>query len=323
MPHIALFILSGAVKGLTVLLTFLFYVDGGRGAIVSAASPDPNASLPPTGSIYRRSTNFAINSTMSHPRQANLSLQSIVVIPARYASSRLPRKMLLRETGKSLLEHTYEAARQAKRPAAVVIATDHAEIARDVARFGGEFVMTSSDCQSGTDRVAEVARRLAQADILVNVQGDEPEISPAAIDRLVEMIESNPAAGMATLCTPIRTPEQLANPACVKVVFDASGRALYFSRSPIPFVRDPNPSQTFNTPPVFFQHLGLYAYRRDVLLEFAALPPSSLEQCEKLEQLRLLQAGGEILIDVVEHAATGIDTPADYAAFVARQRKAG
>ena len=266
---------------------------------------------------------------MSHPRQANLPLQSIVVIPARYASTRLPRKMLLRETGKSLLQHTYEAACQARRPTAVVIATDHAEIARDVSGFGGKLVMTSPDCQSGTDRVAEVARQLTQADILINVQGDEPEISPTAIDRLVEMIETNPTAGMTTLCTPIRTPEQLANPACVKVVFNASGRALYFSRSPIPFLRDAPTAEragssstpAFNQPPVFFQHLGLYAYRRDVLLEFASLPPSSLEQCEKLEQLRLLQAGGEILIDIVEHAATGIDTPADYAAFVARQRE--
>lgn len=265
---------------------------------------------------------------MSQARQANPPLESIVVIPARYASTRLPRKMLLRETGKSLLEHTYDAACQAKRPAGVVIATDHAEIAREVERFGGDFMMTSPDCQSGTDRVAEVARRLTQADVLVNVQGDEPEISPTAIDRLIEMIETNPAAGMATLSTPIRTPDQLTNPACVKVVFSAAGRALYFSRSPIPFLRDnPKPSDTpacglatFNTPPIFFQHLGLYAYRRQVLLEFATLPTSSLEQCEKLEQLRLLQAGGEILVDVVEHAASGIDTAEDYAAFVIRYR---
>ena len=263
---------------------------------------------------------------MSQARQAspltqNTPLQSIVVIPARFASTRLPRKMLLRETGKSLIEHTYEAASHARRPAGVVVATDHAEIAAEVERFGGSVVMTSADCQSGTDRVAEVAERLTQADLFVNVQGDEPEISAAAIDRLIEMMERAPTAGMATLSTPIRSQEQLANPACVKVVFDCSGRALYFSRSPIPFVRDPDPTRAFNQPPIYFQHLGLYAYRRDVLVNFASLPPSSLEQCEKLEQLRLLQAGGEILIDVVEHAATGIDTPEDYAAFVARHRK--
>jgi 3-deoxy-manno-octulosonate cytidylyltransferase (CMP-KDO synthetase) len=255
------------------------------------------------------------------PQAAGLPPQSIVVIPARFASSRLPRKMLLAETGKSLIQHTYETASRAARPAGVVIATDHLEIAQDIEQFGGEYVMTSPDCQSGTDRVAEVARKLTQADILVNVQGDEPEIAPAAIDRLVEMMESNPSAGMATLCTPIRTPEQLANPACVKVVFDSRGRALYFSRSPIPFVRDPDSSRPFNDPRIFFQHLGIYAYRREVLLDFANLPPSSLEQHEKLEQLRLLQAGGEILIDVIEHAASGIDTPEDYAAFVARQQQ--
>lgn len=253
-------------------------------------------------------------------------LQSIVVIPARFASTRLPRKMLLRDTGKSLIQHTYEAASRARRPSAVVVATDHADIAAEVESFGGSAVMTSPDCESGTDRVAEVARRLTQADLFVNVQGDEPEISADAIDRLIEMMEQSPTAGMATLCTPIRTPEQLAAAACVKVVFDSRGRALYFSRSPIPFVRDATPPATacglaapFNQPPLHFQHLGLYAYRRETLLSFATLPPSTLEQAEKLEQLRLLQAGGEILIDVIQHAATGIDTPEDYAAFVARQ----
>jgi 3-deoxy-manno-octulosonate cytidylyltransferase (CMP-KDO synthetase) len=128
---------------------------------------------------------------------------------------------------------------------------------------------------------------------------------------------------MATLATPIRREEQLSNPACVKVVCDDAGRALYFSRSQIPFIRDAACGLApFNQPPLFFQHLGLYAYRRDELLRFAALPPSSLELAEKLEQLRLLQAGGTIAVDVVEHASSGIDTPADYAAFVAR-RKAG
>jgi 3-deoxy-manno-octulosonate cytidylyltransferase (CMP-KDO synthetase) len=255
---------------------------------------------------------------------ADNSLQSVVVIPARFASTRLPRKMLLRDTGKSLIQHTYEAASRARRPSAVVVATDHADIAAEVESFGGSVVMTSPDCQSGTDRVAEVARRLTQADLFVNVQGDEPEISADAIDRLIEMMEQVPTGGMATLCTPIRTPEQLAAPACVKVVFDSRGRALYFSRSPIPFVRDADPaacglaSPVFNNPAIYFQHLGLYAYRRDVLLNFATLPTSTLEQAEKLEQLRLLQAGGEILIDVIQHAATGIDTPEDYAAFVAR-----
>ena len=257
---------------------------------------------------------------MPRPGSTSSTSRSYVVIPARYASTRLPRKMLLRETGKTLLQHTYEAACAARRPTGVLVATDHAEIAGEVERFRGDFVMTSADCASGTDRVAEVARKLPRADIVVNVQGDEPEMSPENIDRVIELLEQNPSAGMATLATPIRSPEQHANPACVKVVFDNSGRALYFSRCAIPFVREPDDSKPFNNPPLFFQHLGIYAYRREVLLEIAAMPPSTLELAEKLEQLRMLQSGGTIMVAVVEHAAAGIDTPADYAAFVARRR---
>ena len=281
---------------------------------------------------------------MTRPISGSAAQRSYVVIPARYASTRLPRKMLLRETGKTLLQHTYEAACAARRPAGVLVATDHTEIAREVERFRGDFIMTSPDCSSGTDRVAEVARKLPRAEIIVNVQGDEPEMSPHNIDRVIELMEQNPLAGMATLATPLASPDQLANPACVKVVFDDHGRALYFSRSPIPFIRDaapgwlgssvseppdsmssggsaePRPQPPFNDPPLFYQHLGIYAFRRDVLLEVAALPPSSLEQAEKLEQLRMLQNGGTILVGVVEQASSGIDTPADYAAFVARRR---
>jgi 3-deoxy-manno-octulosonate cytidylyltransferase (CMP-KDO synthetase) len=241
--------------------------------------------------------------------------------------------MLLRDTGKTLLQHTYEAAEAARLPTGVLVATDHAEIAAEVESFRGEFVMTSPDCASGTDRVAEVARKLPRADILVNVQGDEPELSPDSIDHVIGLLEKNPSAGMATLCTPMRTAEEFHNPACVKVVFDNNGRAMYFSRSPIPHIRDtpgeaasaagPSAPPRFNDPPLFYQHLGIYAYRRGTLLEVASLPPSSLEQAEKLEQLRMLQHGGTILVGVVHHAACGIDTPAEYAAFVARRRAAG
>jgi 3-deoxy-manno-octulosonate cytidylyltransferase (CMP-KDO synthetase) len=180
--------------------------------------------------------------------------------------------------------------------------------------------MTSLDCASGTDRVAEVARKMPRAEILVNVQGDEPEMSPDHIDRVIELLEQNPAAGMATLATPMPTLEQFQSPACVKVVFDDQGRAMYFSRSPIPFVREPDNSQPFNQPPIFYLHLGIYAYRRATLLEVASLLPSSLEQMERLEQLRMLQHGGTIMVGVVQQATAGIDTPAEYAAFVARRR---
>lgn len=247
---------------------------------------------------------------------------AVVVIPARYASTRLPRKMLLRDTGKSLLQHTYDAACAARRPAGVIVATDHPEIAREVERFGGDVMMTSPECQSGTDRVAEVARKLHRANILVNVQGDEPEMPPENIDRVIELLERNPTVPMATLAAPMPSMEQLADPACVKVVFDQHGRALYFSRSPIPHVRDPDASRPFNQPTIFYQHLGIYAYRRATLPQIVALPPSTLEQAEKLEQLRMLQSGGTILVGIVEHASRGIDTPADYAAFVARHRAA-
>ena len=162
---------------------------------------------------------------------------SHIVIPARLASTRLPRKLLLCETGKTLLQHTYEAASRAARPQGVRVAADHAEIAEAVRAFGGQVEMTDPRAASGTDRVAEVARRMQGVDIIVNVQGDEPELSGESIDLAVRLLEEQPAAVMATLATPIRSRRQLEDPACVKVVFDASGRAMYFSRSPIPRAR--------------------------------------------------------------------------------------
>ena len=249
---------------------------------------------------------------------ASAKARSYVVIPARYASTRLPRKMLLRETGKTVLQHTYEAACAARKPSGVIVATDHAEIAREVENFRGEFVLTSRDCASGTDRVAEFARRMPKAEILVNVQGDEPEMNPDNIDRVIELLEQDPSAGMATLATRVQTAEQLANPACVKVVFDEAGRAMYFSRSPIPFARDWQDALLDAQPAHFYQHVGLYAYRREFLLQIAQMPPARLEQLEKLEQLRVLDAGHAIAVGVVDEPTVGIDTPQDYEAFVRR-----
>ncbi|MGL4514146.1 MAG: 3-deoxy-manno-octulosonate cytidylyltransferase [Lacipirellulaceae bacterium] len=241
-----------------------------------------------------------------------------VVLPARMNSTRLPSKMLLRETGCSMLEHTHAAALQAKLPLAVVVATDHEDIAAEVRRFGGEVLMTSPDCQSGTDRVAEVARRLPGFDVFVNLQGDEPEIDPASIDRVIEVLAADDTTPMATVAAPLVDPETLVNPAVVKVVLDRTGRALYFSRSAIPFVRDAQAATTTGQQPLFLHHIGLYAYRREFLRTFAELPPSMLEQAEKLEQLRVLEAGIAIRVGVVPKASSGIDTPADYAAFVQR-----
>ena len=183
--------------------------------------------------------------------------------------------------------------------------------------------MTDPQAASGTDRVAEVARRLPGVDIIVNVQGDEPELSGQSIDLVIRLLEERPAAVMATLATPIRSRRQLEDPACVKVVFDASGRALYFSRSPIPHAREWNDDLLAAEPPHFCQHVGLYAYRRDFLLQLALMPQSSLERVEKLEQLRVLQAGYGILVGVVDEATFGIDTPEDYRQFVERWRQKG
>jgi 3-deoxy-manno-octulosonate cytidylyltransferase (CMP-KDO synthetase) len=245
---------------------------------------------------------------------------STIVIPARLASTRLPRKLLLTETGKPLIQHTYEAASRATKPTGVLVAADCEEIAGVVRSFGGRVVLTSLDCASGTDRVAEVARGLPDVEILVNVQGDEPEISARAIDLAVELLERNPAAVMSTLATPIRTKDKLLDPACVKVIFDQAGRAIYFSRAPIPFARNWEDSLLIAEPPHFHQHIGLYAYRRDFLLQLATLPRAGIERVENLEQLRVLDAGHTLLVGVIDEPTIGIDTPEDYRAFVERWR---
>lgn len=249
---------------------------------------------------------------------ASQALRSYLVIPARLASTRLPRKLLLCETGKTVLQHTYEVASRAQRPSGLCVAADHEEIANAVRQFGGQVVMTDPAATCGTDRVAEVARTLSDFDVFVNVQGDEPEIAPDAIDLAVAMLEANPHAVMSTLATPIRSRSQLEDRACVKVVCNQAGAAMYFSRSPIPCVRDWDEALLSHSPPHFLQHVGLYAYRREFLLRLAQLPPSPLEQLEKLEQLRVLAAGYTILVGVIDHAARGIDTPEDYRAFVSR-----
>jgi 3-deoxy-manno-octulosonate cytidylyltransferase (CMP-KDO synthetase) len=157
-------------------------------------------------------------------------------------------------------------------------------------------------------------------DIIVNVQGDEPEIAGRSIDLVIELLERSPGVPMATLATPIRSRRQLEDPACVKVVFDRSGRALYFSRSPIPHAREWDNALLAAEPPLFHQHVGLYAYRREFLLDLAAMPPSRLETLEKLEQLRVLEAGYSILVGVVDEPTFGIDTPEDYRALVEKWR---
>jgi 3-deoxy-manno-octulosonate cytidylyltransferase (CMP-KDO synthetase) len=211
---------------------------------------------------------------------------------------------------------------RAQRPQLVLIATDDEEIAAEARRFGAEVAMTSPDCPSGTDRIAEAVRDFPRAEIIVNLQGDEPEIDPTAIDRLFDLLERDPSASMATLATPIRDRAKLDDPSCVKVTFDDAGRALYFSRSPIPHARQWENGLLTAEPAVFHQHIGIYAYRRRLLMKLPQWPVGRLEQIEKLEQLRVLENGESIRVAVIAHAARGIDTPEDYAAFVARRRAA-
>ena len=241
-----------------------------------------------------------------------------IVIPARFASSRLPGKPLLRETGKYLIQHVYELAAKTKCCDAVFVATDDERIRVAVESFGGRAVMTRADHPSGTDRIAEVAERLDD-DIIINLQGDEPQFDPADVDALAGFLTNDNTVPMATLATPIRTADDYRNPNIVKVVCDDAGRALYFSRSPMPMVRDGEPDFASG---LFLQHLGVYAYRRDVLLTLAETPPHPLETTEKLEQLRALAHGIPIRVGVIPVAHKGVDTPADYEAFV-RSYRAG
>lgn len=246
-------------------------------------------------------------------------MTSVAVIPARYASTRLPGKPLLNQTGKFLIQHVYERVCQARSVSKVIIATDDRRIYEAVESFGGLAAMTREDHVSGTDRVAEVVAGL-DADIVLNVQGDEPEIEPAQIDQLVNLLAARSDCEMATLACPFPGDADPADPNAVKVVVDSSGGAIYFSRSPIPYPRDGK--SLLEHRGEFLLHIGIYAYRRDFLLRLASWPTGRLERIEKLEQLRVLERRCGIAVGVVSGAAVGIDTPADYEAFVKRNRTA-
>jgi 3-deoxy-manno-octulosonate cytidylyltransferase (CMP-KDO synthetase) len=241
-----------------------------------------------------------------------------IVIPARYGSTRLPAKPLLAETGKPLIQHVYERAKQARLACRVLVATDDPRILDAVEGFGGEAVMTRDDHLCGTDRIAEAARSI-DADIIVNLQGDEPLIDPASLDQVISMLLEDRGAGMATLAAPLRSAEAYHSPHVVKVVCDDAGNALYFSRAAIPYVRDGEPDWAAEPAPVW-QHVGLYAYRRDFLFRFASLPPAPLEQLEKLEQLRALAVGCRIRVGQTAAMTLGVDTLEDYHRFVALYR---
>jgi 3-deoxy-manno-octulosonate cytidylyltransferase (CMP-KDO synthetase) len=240
-------------------------------------------------------------------------MSAIAIIPARYGSSRFPGKPLADRTGRPLIQHVVEAVGQASGVERVIVATDDQQIRDAVGAFGGEAMLTGEHA-NGTARIAEVAERLGLGadQLIVNVQGDEPELPPAVVNRLVETAEGDPAAPMATLASPFAVGEDPADPNIVKVVTAQHGRALYFSRALIPHDRD---GQGAGGP---LKHPGLYVYRRWFLQRYASLPATPLEQIEKLEQLRALEHGYPIAVAHVTIDHHGIDTPQQYEAFVAR-----
>lgn len=229
-----------------------------------------------------------------------------VIIPARYASSRLPAKALAQLQGQTMIERVYRRALLAKSLDAVVVATDDERIRDVVAAAGGRVVMTDSRHRSGSDRVAEVAREL-DYDIVVNVQGDLPLLEPAWVDDLVALLRARAGLGMATIAVPVQSLAELNDPSVVKVVCNSEGRALYFSRAPLPFDRD-DPENYSRA----LHHVGIYAYRKETLLRFSALPPGELETAEKLEQLRAIENGIDIAVVRVDAAAPlEVDTSED------------
>ncbi|MGH7162140.1 MAG: 3-deoxy-manno-octulosonate cytidylyltransferase [Planctomycetota bacterium] len=234
-------------------------------------------------------------------------MSALVVIPARLASTRLPGKPLLKDTGKYLVQHVYERALGVRRAAEVVIATDDEAVLRAAGEFGGNAMLTSREHASGTDRVAEVARARS-AEIVVNLQGDEPEFAPEDVDALLATMESEPRVEMGTLVFPRLSPEEQETASVVKAVVDAGGWATDFLRTP-----------TLGA----YRHLGIYAFRAPFLQRFQGLAPSARERERKLEQMRALDHGVRIRAVRARKASTGIDTPEDYAAFVRRRAAAG
>ncbi len=236
--------------------------------------------------------------------------RTVAIIPARYASERLPGKPLADIAGKPMIQHVYERAARARLIDAVCVATDDPRIEAAVHAFGGTAVMTPGDLRSGSDRVAYAARLMTDADIIVNVQGDEPLIAPGMIDEAVEPLRRDPSLVAGTLVRKIGTSEEMLNPGLPKVVLDREGFCLYFSRSPIPHVRD-LPLDSWQASATYYKHIGLYVYRRSFLLTYALLPQTPLEQAEKLEQLRILEHGYRIKAAVTVHDSIPVDTQAD------------
>ncbi len=232
----------------------------------------------------------------------------LVVIPARYGSTRFPGKMLVNLCGYPLVYHVYRQAKKAKCVGEVWVATDDERIQLALEPLGVPVIMTRADHASGTDRIAEVAEKRTE-DIIVNVQGDEPLLPPECIDATVKPLLENEQLQMSTACRNITDPAWIQNPNVVKVITNQKGHAIYFSRSPIPYIRDEEQRQ--NIKGVYWQHIGLYVYRRDFLLHISKLPQTPLEKLEKLEQLRVLENGYSMAVVPTDYEALGVDTPED------------
>lgn len=244
-------------------------------------------------------------------------MTATVIIPARLGSTRFPAKVLATDTGKPLVQHVVDQVRKCRLVNNVVVAADDERIAAALRPFGTRCLLTDPNHPSGTDRIAEVAARLKDdAEIVVNVQGDEPEIEPDVVDTLVRLLGDEPAGGneMWTAATPFRPPADPADPNLVKVVKSRTSRAMYFSRAPIPFLRDTSGI----TVPTYYLHVGIYAYFRETLVRLAGWKPTPCELSENLEQLRALEHDMGIGVAVIERATHGIDTPQQYAEFVER-----
>jgi 3-deoxy-manno-octulosonate cytidylyltransferase (CMP-KDO synthetase) len=234
-----------------------------------------------------------------------------VVIPARYASTRFPGKILASATGRPLVQHVVDQVRRCSQVREVIVAVDDPRITEALRRYDTRCAMTDPKHPSGTDRIAEVAAGLDDG-LIVNVQGDEPEIDPEVIDQLISDALSSDAR-MATVATPFLATMDPADPNLVKLVINQRNCAMYFSRAPIPFRRD-----ALSPAPTYYLHVGIYAYQRRFLTEIASWKPTPAELSERLEQLRVLEHGDEILVTIVQHSSGGIDTPEQYAAFVER-----
>jgi len=232
----------------------------------------------------------------------------VIVIPARYGSTRLPGKPLVALAGKPMVQRVYERAKLAESADEVIVATDDERIVKAVEGFGGRARMTRSDHRTGTERVAEVAAHV-EGDVFVNVQGDEPLLDPVAVDTAIDALLQEPAAAIATVATPIKVPADIMDPNVVKTVLDFEDNGIYFSRAPIPWVRDRDTKIQVR----HLKHLGLYVFQRDALLEYPTLPQGELERIEQLEQLRWLENGWKIRVAEVEHDAVSVDVPEDVA----------